>query len=183
MVGAARADLDYAGVSERLEVVLADAGYWHQVQMQKLMSDGAQVLIPPDANKRKGQRPGWQGGLYDFMRRVPGDRARRRALRPPPDHDRAGLRPHQVQPPLRPIPTTRQIGLPVAVAADQRHPHLLKLHKHTTAPVIARGPGRQRRPAALPLRYRSHQRHTTSRLPPELRNSHHGKRQSARFLS
>ena len=70
MVAAARADLDYAGVTERLEVVLADAGYWHQVQMQRLMSDGLQVLIPPDANKRKGERPGWHGGLYDFMRRV-----------------------------------------------------------------------------------------------------------------
>jgi hypothetical protein len=70
MVAAARADLDYAGVTERLEVVLADAGYWHQIQMQRLMSDGLQVLIPPDANKRKGQRPGWHGGLYDFMRRV-----------------------------------------------------------------------------------------------------------------
>jgi hypothetical protein len=51
-------------------VVLADAGYWHQIQMQRLMSDGLQVLIPPDANKRKGERPGWHGGLYDFMRRV-----------------------------------------------------------------------------------------------------------------
>src|SRR5918992_324734 len=70
MIAAARADLDYAGVTERLEVVLADAGYWHQVQMQRLMSDGLQVLIPPDANKRKGARPGWHGGLYDFMRRV-----------------------------------------------------------------------------------------------------------------
>jgi hypothetical protein len=28
MVAAARADLDHAGVTERLEVVLADAGYW-----------------------------------------------------------------------------------------------------------------------------------------------------------
>ena len=70
MVAAARADLDYAGVTARLEVVLADAGYWHQIQMQRLMSDGLQVLIPPDANKRKGERPGRQGGLYDFMRRV-----------------------------------------------------------------------------------------------------------------
>src|SRR3954451_8492538 len=28
--------------------------------------------MPPDvrANKRKGKRPGWHGGLYDFMRRV-----------------------------------------------------------------------------------------------------------------
>ena len=29
-----------------------------------------QVLIPPDAGKRKGERPGWNGGLYAFMRRV-----------------------------------------------------------------------------------------------------------------
>src|SRR4051794_21503772 len=70
MVAAARADLDYAGVTERLEVVLADAGYWHQVQMQRLMSDRVQVLVPPDANKRRGERRGWGGGLYDFMRRV-----------------------------------------------------------------------------------------------------------------
>ena len=70
MVAAAPADLDYAGVTERLEVVLADAGYWLQIQMERLMSDGLQVLIPPDASKRKGERPGWEGGLYAFMRRV-----------------------------------------------------------------------------------------------------------------
>jgi len=29
-----------------------------------------QVLVPPDAKKRKGARPGWDGGLYSFMRRV-----------------------------------------------------------------------------------------------------------------
>ena len=28
------------------------------------------MLIPPDADKRKGARPGWQGGRYAFMRRV-----------------------------------------------------------------------------------------------------------------
>ena len=70
MVNAAQAELDYAGVADSLDVVLADAGYWHQVQMQQLMSDGVQVLVPPDADKRKGERPCWQGGLYDFMRRV-----------------------------------------------------------------------------------------------------------------
>jgi hypothetical protein len=44
-------------------VVLADAGYWHQVQMKRLMGDGLPVVIPPDANKRKDERPGWRGGL------------------------------------------------------------------------------------------------------------------------
>jgi hypothetical protein len=51
-------------------VVLADAGYWHQQQMEHLVDRGIQVLIPPDAKSRKGSRPGWDGGLYAFMRRV-----------------------------------------------------------------------------------------------------------------
>src|SRR3954468_19765102 len=67
MVRAASADPHYAGVTEAPEVVLADAGYWHQVQMQRLMTSGVQVLIPLDANTRKGERPGSQGGLYDVM--------------------------------------------------------------------------------------------------------------------
>jgi DDE family transposase len=50
--------------------MLADAGYWHQVQMQALAGDGVTVLIPPDAGKRQGTRPGWNGGLYAFMRRA-----------------------------------------------------------------------------------------------------------------
>jgi hypothetical protein len=70
MVNAVRRELRAAGVAELPEVVLADAGYWHQVQMQALAGDGIAVLIPPDANKRKGARPGWDGGLYAFMRRV-----------------------------------------------------------------------------------------------------------------
>jgi transposase len=70
MVNAARRELRAAGVAALPEVVVADAGYWHQAQMQALAGDGIQVLIPPDANKRKGARPGWDGGLYAFMRRV-----------------------------------------------------------------------------------------------------------------
>jgi hypothetical protein len=52
------------------EVVLADAGYWHHIQMDAIVSRGMQVLISPDAGKREGTRPGWDGGLYAFMRRV-----------------------------------------------------------------------------------------------------------------
>ena len=28
------------------------------------------MWIPPDAKKRAGARPGWDGGLYSFMRRI-----------------------------------------------------------------------------------------------------------------
>ncbi len=50
------------------EVVLADAGYWHQRQMQHIAGGGMAVLVPPDGGLRKGARPGWTGGLYDAMR-------------------------------------------------------------------------------------------------------------------
>ncbi len=38
--------------------------------MERLVSDGLRVLVPPDAKNRAGARPGWEGGLYAFMRRV-----------------------------------------------------------------------------------------------------------------
>ena len=52
------------------QVLLGDAGYWHQQQMERIVDRGIPVLIPPDAKSRKGTRPGWDGGLYAFMRRV-----------------------------------------------------------------------------------------------------------------
>jgi transposase len=51
-------------------VVLADAGYWHQRQIEQIASEGITVLVPPDGGLRKGARPGWTGGFYDAMRRV-----------------------------------------------------------------------------------------------------------------
>jgi transposase len=70
MVAATETELAAAGISAAPEVVLADAGYWHSEQMQQLTGRGTVVLIPPDAGKRKGARPGWDGGLYAFMRRA-----------------------------------------------------------------------------------------------------------------
>src|SRR5664279_3937998 len=70
MVTAAQSELEAAGVVESPGIVVADAGYWHQVQMEAIVDRGIQVIIPPDATKRTGTRPGWDGGLYAFMRRV-----------------------------------------------------------------------------------------------------------------
>jgi transposase len=70
IVEAVEAELEAAGVTDTPDVVLADSGYWHQKQMEEIVSRGTQVLIPPDARKREGPRPGWDGGLYAFMRRV-----------------------------------------------------------------------------------------------------------------
>jgi len=70
LVAAARSELRAVGIERPPDAVLADAGYWHHVQMQALAADGITVLIPPDAKKRQGTRPGWNGGLYAFMRRA-----------------------------------------------------------------------------------------------------------------
>src|SRR5215210_4600126 len=70
MIRATEHELRRAGIAQQPDVVLADAGYWHQVQMERLLGDGRTVLIPPEAKKRVGARPGWDGGLYAFMRRV-----------------------------------------------------------------------------------------------------------------
>ena len=70
MVTAALRELESAGVSERPRTVLADAGYWHKKQMEHLLADGFQVVVPPDSMVRQGARPGWEGGVYSFMRRV-----------------------------------------------------------------------------------------------------------------
>ena len=45
-------------------------GYWHQAQMETIVGRGIPVLIPSDASKRKGARPGRKGRAYAFMRRV-----------------------------------------------------------------------------------------------------------------
>jgi transposase len=70
MFDAAERELAAAGVAEKPGVAIADAGYWHQVQMERIVDRGTQVLIPPDSIKRKSARPGWRGGLYEHMRRV-----------------------------------------------------------------------------------------------------------------
>jgi transposase len=70
MVNATRHELQAAGVTETPQTVVADAGYWHTQQIENVVSGGIQVLIPPDSGLRKTPRPGWDSGLYAFMRRV-----------------------------------------------------------------------------------------------------------------
>jgi hypothetical protein len=69
MVDATERELERAG-AESPGVVLADAGYWHKRQIENVVGRGIQVLIPPDSGLRTSARPGWDGGLYAFMRRV-----------------------------------------------------------------------------------------------------------------
>lgn len=69
MVEATQRELESAGAGLP-GVIVADAGYWHKRQMENVVCRGIQVLIPPDSGLRKSARPGWDGELYAFMRRV-----------------------------------------------------------------------------------------------------------------
>jgi transposase len=70
MLDAAQHALHAAGVTETPGVLLADAGYWHGEQMERIVDRGIQVLIPPDTSRKRPTRRNWDGGHYDFMRRV-----------------------------------------------------------------------------------------------------------------
>ena len=70
MLDAAQRELAHAGVDDTPGVLLADAGYWHSDQMANVVNRGIEVLIPPDTSRRRTTRRNWEGGHYDFMRRV-----------------------------------------------------------------------------------------------------------------
>jgi hypothetical protein len=137
MVSAALRELENAGVRERPRTVLADAGYWHRNQIEHLMADGFQVLVPPDSMIREGARPGWEGGIYSFMRRVLAtDLARELYIK----------RRHSIEPVFghtkhnRGMTRFRRRGRAAArsewrlIAATH---NLLKLHNHWISPVTA----------------------------------------------
>jgi hypothetical protein len=135
MVNAVHRELQTAGVTDTPEVVVADAGYWHTDQMQTLAGDGLTVLIPPDAKKRKGPRPGWDGGLYAFMRR---------ALATPAGAELYGKRTQMIEPVFADTKFNRRIDRfqrrgRAACRSEWRlitatH-NLLKLWRHTTLPA------------------------------------------------
>jgi Transposase DDE domain len=71
MIGAALGELARAGVTDRSELALADAGYWNEQHMDEVIANKhIQVLIPPDSAGRAEPRPGWTSGRYSWMRTV-----------------------------------------------------------------------------------------------------------------
>ena len=55
MVDAAERELERIGVTESPEVVVADAGYWHQAQMENIVSRGIRVLGPARLKQTQGR--------------------------------------------------------------------------------------------------------------------------------
>ena len=70
MIETAIRELAGAGVTDTPGVVLADAGYCKNDAIDAIVAQGSQILVAPDADRRKESRPGRRGGLYDFARRV-----------------------------------------------------------------------------------------------------------------
>ena len=67
---AAERELRGAGIDTRPRSCSPTPATGTTSRWSAIVNRGMQVLIPPDAGKRKGTRPGWDGGLYAFMRRV-----------------------------------------------------------------------------------------------------------------
>ena len=57
MVRATQRELRAVDVGDP-RVVLADAGYWHQRQIETVVSDGIQVLVSPDSEPAQRPSPG-----------------------------------------------------------------------------------------------------------------------------
>jgi transposase len=70
MLDAAQHELAAAGINDTPEVLLADAGYWHGEQMQRIADQGIELLIPPDTSRKRTTRRNWDGGRYDEMREL-----------------------------------------------------------------------------------------------------------------
>ena len=70
MITATQRELQHAQIETTPQVALADAGFWNEQHMDHLAAQGITVLIPPDAGNRKGERPGWTGGRYTWMRQL-----------------------------------------------------------------------------------------------------------------
>ena len=69
MISAAERELESAGVTERLGVVLADAGYWSNGHIDALRERGMTPIVAPDTTRNRPRKTRL-GGPYDFMRRV-----------------------------------------------------------------------------------------------------------------
>src|SRR5829696_8120603 len=121
MLDATQRELAAAGIDETPEVLLADAGYWHGEQMQRITDRGIEVLIPPD------------GSRYDEMRQLLAS-------------DRGNELYRKRQPMIEPVFAQMKFNRGLdrfrrrgrgAVRTEWRlitatH-NLLKLHRHTTA--------------------------------------------------
>lgn len=136
MISAAEQELARAGVTQRPEVVLADAGYWSNGHIDALRQRGMIPIVAPDTTRDRPRKTRL-GGPYDFMRRV---------IASETGGDLYSQRQWMVEPVFAQIKANRRIdrfkrrGRAAArsewrlIAATH---NLLKLHRHTLATATA----------------------------------------------
>ena len=136
MINAAEQELQAAGVSERPEVVLADAGYWSNGHIDSLRERGMTPIVAPDTTRNRPRKTRL-GGPYDLMRRVIATEA---------GGDLYSRRQWMVEPVFAQIKANRRIGRfkrrgRAAARSEWRliaatH-NLLKLHRHSLGAATA----------------------------------------------
>ncbi len=136
VVTAAERELEEAGVKERPEVVLADAGYWSNAHIDSLRGRGVIPIVAPDTTRNRPRKTRL-GGPYDFMRR---------ALATERGGELYSRRLGIVEPVFGQIKANRRIGRfkrrgRAAARSEWRliaatH-NLLKLHRHSLAAAAA----------------------------------------------
>ncbi len=108
----------------------ADSDYWNEEQIDNVVGDDMQVLIPPDAGKRGTPRPGWDGRRYTFMRTVlPSDYGGGPIQKTQGD-GRASLRTNKAQPAHRPLQRRGRSAARSEWRLITATHNLMKLHKH-----------------------------------------------------
>ncbi len=138
MINAALSELAQAGSDQAPEVAIADAQYWNEQHMDDVTSEhGIQVLIPPDSGKRKGERPGWTGGRYSFMRRVLATEAgrelyrkRQKSIEPVFGHTKHNRK-------FTSFHRRGRLGVRTEWRLIMMTHNLTKLHRHQTATIAA----------------------------------------------
>jgi transposase len=136
VVTVAEHELEAAGVKQRPEVVLADAGYWSNDHIDSLRERGLIPIVAPDTTRSRPRKTRL-GGPYDFMRRV---------LATEHGEELYSRRLGMVEPVFGQIKANRRIGRlkrrgRAAARSEWRliaatH-NLLKLHRHTMEPAAA----------------------------------------------
>ena len=104
-------------------MVIADAGYWHTRQIQAIEAARDRGARP--ARERHcataHDRAGSTRAIEQMREKLDTERGRKLYAQTE-DHDRAGVRPDQTQPPHRPFHAKRPSRRAVRVATDHRHP-------------------------------------------------------------
>jgi Transposase DDE domain len=121
IVSAAERALSEAGVKERPEVVLADAGYWSNDHIDSLRERGLVPIVAPDTTRNRPRKTRL-GGPLRLHAKSARHRARWRALLTKAGDGGAGLRPDQGEPTDRTLQTKRPGRRRLGMAPDRGYP-------------------------------------------------------------